>query len=377
MSHGFDIAIIGGGVIGLALARALAREAARIAVIDAGAEIPPATNAAAGMLAPSFEKGAEALYALSAESLAMWPDFAAAVEEESGIDIDCRLDGMLGVAFDEAEAEALQKNAEALKARGAAADLVSGAEARRLEPALSDKTHAALWALKDGQVDSRKLLAALRIVAQKNDGALFPARLVKAERRGAGFRLSLSTGETFEAEKLVLASGAAATAEGLVEDLPAPPVVPVKGEALALAMPEPLIRCVVRAPGAYLCPKAGGRLVVGATELRGRDDYAVDAAAIEALKTGAAEAVPGAADLAELERWAGLRPGTPDNAPILGRDPRGPEGVFLALGQYRNGILLAPASAALLAREIVGGEAVTDLKPFAPDRFGVGASDHG
>ncbi len=372
MRKSFDIAIIGGGVIGLALACALRREKARVAVIDAAADIPPATDAAAGMLAPSFEvrdgNMADTLYAFGAQNLEMWPAFAASVEEEAGASIDFRDDGTLGVAFDDVQAGALQASIPPLAALGARAEMISGDEARRLEPALSPSVAAALLAPDDAQVDPRKLLAALRRIVAETAGPIIAARLEKAEKQNRAYGLVLSNGERLAADTLVLASGAAATA-GLIEDIEPPPVAPAKGEALALAMPYGLIRRVVRAPGAYLCPKADGRLVIGATEYRGRDDLTVDDAAIAGLRRGAAAAAPATAELPEGERWAGLRPATPDAAPILGRDPRGPENVFFALGHHRNGVLLAPATAKALAREITGGAPVTDLKPFAPDRF--------
>ena len=161
---GYDIAIIGGGVIGLTLARALLKEKARVVVYDAGAEIPPATPAAAGMLAPSFEHDAvsEALYEFGAESLRLWPAFAEELEEETGIDIDFRQDGVMGVALNEADALSLAEQLAVLSARGGDAKLLGGEDARRLEPALSREVGAALYAESDAQVDPRRLTAALR-----------------------------------------------------------------------------------------------------------------------------------------------------------------------------------------------------------------------
>ncbi|VAW06057.1 hypothetical protein MNBD_ALPHA05-1216 [hydrothermal vent metagenome] len=186
----------------------------------------------------------------------------------------------------------------------------------------------------------------------------------------------------------MLASGAAATK--LIAGLPPPPITPVKGEALAVDRSENTFRHVIRCPAQpalpYLCPKAHGRVIIGATEIAGRRDADVDDAAIRKLRAGAADVVPAVRDWPEIERWSGLRPATPDGAPILGRDRRGPDGVFLALGHYRNGILLAPACAAALAREILAGEnwgegasPLTNLQPFRPERFvsGAGEGEHG
>ena len=367
----FDIAVIGGGAIGLSLARKLAGEKLRVAVIDAGEEIPPATNAAAGMLAPSFEDSvgdSDALYRLSADSLGLWPAFAAELEDETGVSVDFRNDGILGVALTEAQTKSLAYNCEALKTRGAVVEMLTGDEVRQMEPALSDSIIAGLYAEKDAQVDTRKLLKALQTGFVKRGGVLIDGRAQKASKLGGGFQLVLANGERIEAGKLVLAFGAAPTP--LIDGLPQPPVTPVKGEALAVETPAGILKRVVRGPGAYLCPKAEGRFVIGATEFHERSDLEVDDLGVRALKVNACAILPAAIDFRETERWAGLRPGTPDAAPILGRDGRGPNNVYLALGHYRNGILLAPASADALAAEIVGKTPLTDLKPFSPERFG-------
>ena len=369
---GFDIAIVGGGVIGLTLARALLKTKARVAVIDAGAQTPPATNAAAGMLAPSFEAAddSEALYALSAASLNMWPRFAAALEEESGRFIDFRDDGTLGVAYDETLAAALAHDASIVRRRGGAAEMLTGDEARSMEPLLSETVAAALYAERDAQVDPRLTLEALRILIEKEGAQYTAGRAVAARAERNGYALTLAdanAARTVEADAVVIASGAAAAS--LIDGLPSPPVFPAKGEAVALKASGPALRRVVRAPGAYLCPKAGGRLVIGATEYADRDDAGVDPEAVAGLVRDGARAAPVVSGYAEIERWSGLRPATPDRAPILGRDPRGPENVFLALGHYRNGVLLAPATAEVLCDAILKREGGADIAPFRADRF--------
>lgn len=366
----FDIAIIGGGIIGLTLARALRKEQAQVVIIDAGEHIPPATNAAAGMLAPSFESAMaadDALYAFGARSLGMWEEFAAMLQDEAGCSIDYRADGILSVVYDEEQTRQLVSEAEGLIARGGSVEILSGDEARALEPALSVKITAALYAKKDAQVDPRKTLLALRAVLSGNVDHFLSHRVECAARENSVFSIHLDSGGHVEAARLVIASGAAAGT--LIEGLPPPPIYPVKGEAAAFEMPSGAVRRVVRAPGAYLCPKSGRRMIVGATEQDHCSDYEVDGAALADLVANGAAAIPAIANYREIERWAGLRPATPDGAPILGHDPRGPDGVFLALGHHRNGILLAPASAAALAAEILGRGPATELAAFRPERF--------
>ncbi len=369
-ANGFDIAIVGGGVIGLTLARALCSEGARIAVLDAGAKIPAATHAAAGMLAPSFEHAgelagdesplSEALYHLGARGLALWPDYAAALEEETGVFVDYRGTGALGLAYDEKHSRALEIQAARVCELGGDATIISGDEARALEPALSPEVIAALHAPQDAQVDPRRLTTALRASLDRKMAPHLAAHVAGLEKNRAGHALLLDSGERIEAELVVLASGAVS---GLVSrDM----VHPVKGEAVAVTLEDGVLTRIVRAPGAYLCPKAEGRLVIGATEAPGRNDLEVSEDGVAGLKAGAKRAAPVIGQAPEIERWAGLRPGTPDSAPILGQDE---DGRFLALGHYRNGVLHAPAAAQAMAALILGRAPEFDLAPFSQARF--------
>jgi glycine oxidase len=364
------IVIVGGGVIGLSLALRLLEDGARVVVVDSGA--PSATAAAAGMLAPSFEHAgggaSPALFDFGRASLERWRQFAPSLEALSGETIDYRNDGVLGVAFDAAERDAYAAACASLLERGAPAAFLSPMEMRRVVPELPQTVAGALMAIEDGQVDARRLLSALLAATQKRGAARISERVDEVIiRRGAAGGICLASGEEIEGDAVVLCAGASVLkiAIGRVS----PPVFAVKGEAVALAMPPQRLRVVVRAPGAYLCPKADGRLVVGATEVKGDESLDPSSAAVEMLKANAARAFPPAAAFAEIERWAGLRPATPDAAPVLGRDRRGPERLFLALGHYRNGILLAPESAEILTRLILHGEESPFLAAFSPDRF--------
>jgi glycine oxidase len=367
-----NVIIAGGGVIGLSLAWRLLQEKARVTVIDAGARKPSATWAAAGMLAPSFERGggavAEPLYRFSAASLKRWRGFAEELEAAAGMSIDCRPFGIIGAAFDEMSAGELEESHDHLALRGANVEWIDGRAARELEPAISQKAIAALYAVDDGQVDARLALIALRRAVARAGGVIIDDAVTRVRsRNGAADAVETLKGATIGADRIVIAAGAAAAA--IETGAPTPAVFPVKGEAVALSMRNPLVTRVVRGPGAYLCPKSQGRLVIGATEVPHDETLEPSAPAIDALRRAAAVAAPAVASLAEEERWAGLRPATPDAAPILGTDPRGPEGLVFALGHYRNGVLLAPETAALLAPLIMVGKEAPELDAFRPDRF--------
>lgn len=360
LSH-VDVIIAGGGVIGLTTALALMRAGLSVTVVDAGA--PTATAAAAGMLAPTFESALHAradLEAFARESLARWRVLAPDLEEQTGVAVDLQTAGILSVLFGDEGASDFPddlKGGEALTA----------AQARALEPSLASDVEAAWFARGDGQIDPRALLRALDRAL-----AIGGARIVRGERvagieqsTGGVCGVILSTGQRLAAGSVILATGAQIDGIGLSL---ASCVFPVKGEALALTRGAGAPALVVRTRSAYLCPKADGRIIVGATEIAGDRTLDADDARIAALKKGAVRAAPLLAGAAEVERWAGLRPATPDSLPIIGPAPAGPRGLYYALGHYRNGVLLAPATAAALARLIISGDPAPDA--FSATRFG-------
>lgn len=363
-----DIVIVGGGVIGLALAWRLAQEGAAPVVVDAG--LPSATEAAAGMLTPSFEHAppplAEALYRFSARSLAAWRDFAAELQEESGVAIDYQPCGALGVAFRPSEEAALHAAAASLEARGARVEWLGAADVRALEPALAPDVRGGLFAPDDGQVDPRLAATALRRAVGRRGGRLVAGKVRAITPDGDGALVELADDNAIAAQVVAAAAGAMVSALSLPSR---PPVYPVKGEAVALSAQETPIRRVVRAPGAYLCPKADGRLVIGATEIPHDASPEPGEAGIARLCAAASRAAPILERLEEHSRWAGLRPATPDGAPILGAPARAPSWLIHALGHYRNGVLHAPATADLLARLILSGARAAELEVFSPDRF--------
>ena len=365
------IIIVGGGIIGLALAWRLLKDGARVTIVDAGASAPAATNAAAGMLAPSFEHGsgrlARALYAFGVRSLARWGAFAEELERGAAMSIDYRPFGILGPAFNALFEATLKSSAERLAARGARVEWLDAKEVRKREPGLAETVVGALFAADDAQVDPRLALVALRKVVAKSGGEFIAARARRiAHAGGAVAGIVTEDGREIAGDAAVVATGAFRfdPLEGR-----ASPVFPEKGEALALDARAAPMRSVIWAPGAYLCPKAGGRLVVGATSAPEDATPEPAPSRIEDLKRAASAAAPGLAYCPELERWAGFRPATPDGAPVLGADDRGPRGLFCAVGHYRNGVLLAPETAAALAPLILSGESGAEIAPFSPERF--------
>jgi glycine oxidase len=354
-----DVAVIGGGVIGLAIAwRARARGLA-VTVFDRRDAGSGASSVAAGMLAPVTEAEASerALLALGMESARRWPAFAAELRDVTGVDVGYRACGTLVVARDGDEAEALDREVELRERLGLRTERLLPSEARRREPALAPSVRLALDVPDDHAVDPRLVAAAL-VLAARQAGAVLHA--------GAGVRgvvcdgervtgVALEDGSVVQAGQVVVAAGAWSA---LVEGVPARaqvPVRPVKGQTLRLLDPggPGLLERVVRFESGYVVPRGDGRYVLGATVEERGFDTAMTAGAVYELLRDASELVPGLLELEIEELVAGLRPGTPDNGPILGAAQE-VAGLVWATGHFRNGILLTPVTADLIAAELAG-----------------------
>lgn len=365
-----EIAIIGAGVIGLSIAWRLAQRGARVTVFERGAAGQGASHAAAGMLAASaeVEPGEEPLFALNRASKALWPDFAAALEAASGLSVDLRREGTLIVALTADDRARLQHHVAFQRGLGLAPEWLNALEARRREPHLNPSLSGAVFSPDDHQVDNRKVAAALRIAAERAGVTLRErAGVERILLEGARATGVIVGGYTHRADCIVLAAGAWSRAiEGLS---PPPPVRPVKGQMLALRMDAraPLLNHVVWAPGAYLVPRRDGRLLVGATvEEKGFDPHLTAGAHLSLLQS-AWRVLPGVEELPIDEAWVGFRPGSRDDAPILGAGPIA--GLVYATGHYRNGILLTPVTAQAIAALILEGRTDPLIAPFAIDRF--------
>lgn len=368
-----ELAVLGGGVIGLAVAWRAAQRGMRVVVLEGEHPGAGASGVAAGMLAPVSEAtfGEEALLALNLEAARRWPAFAAELAEASGVDVGYRACGSLLAARDGDAARALERELAHREALGLTVERLLPSLAREREPALAPTVRAAAEAPDDHAVDPRRALAALAAAlrgagAELREGARVQALEVEDERV-AGVRLA--GGERVVAGAVCVAAGAwSGTLPGLPENAGAP-VRPVKGQVLRLRDPAGpgLLERVVRTEDFYVVPRGDGRYVLGATVEERGFDAAVTAGAMHGLLRDAVEVLPGLAELELEEASAGLRPGTPDNAPILG--PGVLEGLHWATGHYRHGVLLAPVTADAVAGALAGESLPAAAAAFAADRF--------
>ncbi|MEV5871140.1 glycine oxidase ThiO [Streptomyces tendae] len=375
-----DVLVVGGGIIGLVTAWRAARRGLVTALVDPEPG-GGAAQVAAGMLAAATELhyGEETLLALNLASARRYPEFAAELTELTGHDLGYRRCGTLAVALD-ADDRAHLRELHALQQRsGLESEWLSGRECRRLEPMLAPGVRGGLRVDGDHQIDPRRLAHAL-LAACERDGVVL--HRVWAERLtvGRGERATgvvTADGTALEAGQVVLAGGSLSGRLTGVPEAVLPPVRPVKGQVLRLAMPRtgvgaPLlnrtVRAVVRGNHVYLVPRESGELVVGATSEELGWDTTVTAGGVYELLRDAHELVPGITELPLTETRAGLRPGSPDNAPLLGRTDL--DGLLLATGHYRNGVLLTPVTGDVMADVLTGGELPEEARPFSPRRFG-------
>ena len=365
------VVIVGAGAIGLSIGWKLCRAGIKTLILERQAAGREASWASAGMLAPDSEMGFEdeALYQLSRESMARWPAFAKMLEEDSECSIDYRTEGILQVADDRDAAEALYRKFEFQKEQGLDVYWLSGAEAREIEPFLAPRLPAAVYSKSDHQVDNRLLTTSLVTAFRKNGGVLKEHISVKAILPNAeGPLVVTEKGEQIVADRVILAAGAWSRQIGGLTPEAQPPVRPVKGQMIQMQMQIPFdLQHVIRGHDAYLVPKSNGRLLLGATMEERGFDKSVTAGALYDLLDAGWKMVPGIYDLEVTETWAGLRPASRDNEPLLGISSM--SGIIYATGHYRNGILLVPITAEEIARLVLTGETSEWLAPFSPLRF--------
>jgi len=372
-----DVVVLGGGVAGLAVAWRAAQRGMGVVLVERDRIGAGATSSAAGMLAPTTEADARepALLDLGLAAARAWPEFAAQLAAASGSDPGYHRCGTLVVARDRDEAEALERERVLRERLGLEVRRLRPSAARELEPALAPALRLALEAPGDHAVDPRALAAALAKAARAagaelRTGAALERVLVEED---AIEGVELAGGERIVAPRIVVALGAWSGAVPGLPDRAQVPVRPVKGQWARLRDPSGsgLLRRIVRMAGAYLVPRGDGRYVLGATMEERGFDTSVTAGALFELLRDAAELVPGTSELAVEELGAGLRPGTPDNLPVVG--PGALDGLHWATGHHRNGILLAPVTGDLALAALAEpdarppGIAATDPGRFAAD----------
>ncbi len=363
-----DVAVVGAGLIGLSVAFELAQRGATVRVFDRGEPGRGASWAGAGMLAPYSEHiEDEALLALCRRSLGLYPDFIRRVASAGGIAVDLPLDGIVEAAFDVQQLESLSNLGGSLAARGAVCELLDRRAVLMAEPALGKHVVGGLLIHGQGYLDNRRLGRALLAACEALDVTVHaPVGGLAVEsdgRRVLGVRSEYGFAS---ATRLVNAAGAWAGELAGVPAAALPPVKPVKGQMLALAAPMGFLRRPTWVPGAYLVPRLDGRLLVGATVEEAGFDERVTAGAISALLGAALRAAPALGSFTVTETWSGFRPGTPDGRPFIG--PTAIDGLIDATGHYRNGILLAPATADAIASFVESGND-EPLRAWSPLRM--------
>jgi glycine oxidase len=373
-----DAIIIGGGVIGLSVARELAKRNLSVIVVERGQPGAESSQAAAGMLAPQSEADTpDEFFRLACASRDAFPQFAETLREETGIDVELDRTGTLYLALTEADEQELRARFKWQKAAGLPVEIYTSAEARKIEPNLSPFARLALRFPLDWQVENRRLISALVASVEK-----LGVRLIRETEvisliieRGRVHGVETSQGRV-NAHSVVAANGAWTSLLPVVsasntQSSPNlhPRIEAVRGQMVCLETRAAFVRHVVYSPRAYLVPRRDGRLLVGATVERVGFDCSVTASGIQFLLARGMEIAPRVGDLQFKDAWAGLRPrATFDGWPVIGESSE-VENFYYATGHYRNGILLAPITGSLLA-DAITRESVPDMmRPFAPARF--------
>lgn len=358
------IVVAGGGIIGLSIAFELRGTGADVTVFDAPPPGTRASNAAGGMLAPQKEAHGPGVFLDAClMSRTLWPRFAAQVAEASGEASTYRESGILTAAFTDDEWHALDATAAWQRACHLRVDTLTGDEARRLEPGLSPAVIGAAFFPDDHQLDPVAFMPALKAACRAKGVTFVDARadaVVAESGRAVGLRHS---GGIAEADEVVIAAGAWAS---LIEGVPKDLVQPVRGQMIALAG-DGLPERILGGPRCYLIPRGGGRAVAGSTEERAGFECVTTPDAIARLRAAVDELCPSAKGAQITRAWAGLRPWAGGDLPIIGPGPLAH--LHLATGHYRNGILLAPLTARMVAQQIRGQRTALDPKPFRFDRL--------
>ena len=374
-----DVIVAGGGVIGTAIAWRAAAAGLDVVLVDPDRG-DAASLVAAGMLAPVSEAlfGEGALLRVNLLAVRRFGSFAAELEEAAGHQVGLRREGTLAVAYDPDDHAALMRLTAFRRSAGLAAEELDSRACRALEPFLAPDVHGGVRFGGDWSVDNRRYAAALGEAARAAKVRVVRDRVTDAlVRDGRARGVRLADGGDIGSAWVVIAAGCWSSAVGGLPHALRGAVRPVKGQLLRLRHPASMppvithtIRATVRGTDIYLVPRAGGELIVGATQEERGPDQTVTAGAVHDLLHDAMSVLPVTSELILAETCAGLRPGTPDNGPVVGAC--GPDGLLLASGHYRNGILMSPVTADAVVAMLTGGSPAPEWEPFTPQRFAAG-----
>jgi glycine oxidase len=363
-----DAAVIGGGVIGLSVAWRAARAGLTVAVVDPDPG-SGSSHFAAGMIAPvgEAEFGEAVVVALNRDSAARYPSFIAELELDAGRSAGYRQTGTLHVAVDPDEQAALERQLQYRQELGLPVQRLTSRQTRDLEPGLSPSIRGGMLVSTDHQVDPRAMVATLLQACSRLGVQIHRRRASLLIEAGRTTGVGLDGGERIDASHVVLAAGCWSGAVPGVPDADLPPVRPVKGQILRLRGAPGMIARTIRGGSVYILPRGDGRVVIGGTVEERGFDTSVTAGAVYELLREARALVPDVAELELVEASAGLRPGSPDNMPLVGSSTT--PGLIVATGHYRNGYLLAPATADAVAGVLAGGRWPEATSPWSPSRF--------
>jgi len=359
-----EVVIVGGGVIGLSIARALSLRGVRVMVLEKNECGREASWAAGGILAPQVEAdGQDSFLELACASRDLYPQFARSLFDESAIDIELDTTGTLYVAFNEAEEREFRARFAWQNSVGLRVEWLNAEEARALEPSLATNVRCALRFPNDYQVENRRLVEALIISNRKLGTVLLDHCEVRLVQIADGRISGVETSQGYiKASSVVIAAGAWSSFIDPGDQLR---VEPVRGQMLCFRAERKFISHVVYSSRGYLIPRRDGRLIAGSTSERVGFNKGVTTEGREKIKSLATEIAPGVAEIPLIDSWSGFRPRAHDDLPVLGMSPE-IDGLFYATGHYRNGILLAPVTGELLAEAIISRKVSPLLAPFTP-----------
>lgn len=363
-----DVVIIGGGIIGLTIARALAKRGSNdVTMIEKNQFGQEASWAAGGILAPQIEADKDDdFFRLACASRDLYRDFVPALEEESGIGVGFDTTGTIYVAFTEEEEKDFRSRITWQQARGLAVEWLTAEEARQVEPCLSNSVRCAQRFPDDYQIENRKLVEALRITNERLGVRLINGCEALGLRIENGKVVGVETSKGFiGAPTTVIAAGAWSSTVTALDSIS---LAPVRGQMLCFEPQPQFARHVIYSARGYLIPRSSGRLLAGSTTEEVGFDKSVTGEGVDAIKSMAFEIAPTLESSSVVDSWAGFRPRSADGLPILGPS-RKIDGLFYATGHYRNGILLAPITGELIAEAIATRTNPPLISPFSPDRF--------